>query len=240
MTSTPGAAGHDVARAAAELFGARLCLAETFASRLTSRGTILGLIGPREVDRLWERHLLNCALLTDLIEPGVSVVDIGSGAGFPGLVMAIRRPDLRITLIESMGRRAAWLRETTESLGLGNVELRHGRAEQFAGRVSAEVVTARAVAPLERLLGWAWPLCRPGGRILAVKGNRAETEIEEASGWLHRATATDVRIEELGPLGAPWAARVVVIRRSGRSESRGRHGDGSPRAARRAAPRSSQ
>lgn len=201
-----------VATAAAELFGDRLPLAEHFAAALRERGAMLGLVGPRELDRLWERHLLNCALGTDLVAPHSSVADVGSGAGFPGVVMAIRRPDLRLTLIESMGRRATWLDDLTGELGLTNVQIRRARAEELRDLPAADVVTARAVAPLRRLLGWTWPLCRPGGRVLAFKGALAEREIGEAQDWLRRAGVRDVAVETLAD-GEPWSARIVVVRR---------------------------
>lgn len=210
---TPPLAPPDVAKAAEELFGVRLDVTERFVEALRARGSTLGLIGPRELDRLWERHVLNCALVTDLVEQRATVADIGSGAGFPGVVMALRRPDLRITLIESKSRRAAWLAETVQSLGLANVELRHARAEELEGQVLADVVTARAVAPLERLLGWCWPLSRPGGQVLAFKGERAEEELEASRSWLRRAGAREIAIEDLGPSGAPWSARIISVRK---------------------------
>lgn len=210
---TPAAARRswDVQQAAQQLFGDRLDHAEQFVARLREHGPTRGLIGPKEADRLWERHMLNCAQLSDLIPAQASVADIGTGAGFPGIVLAIRRPDLSIAVIESMARRVQWLRETIDELALRNVSLWHARAEELAGDLSAQVVTARAVAPLERLLGWAWPLCRPGGQVLAIKGERAESEVTQARAWLRRRDAGQVRIEELGPVGAPWATRVVVV-----------------------------
>lgn len=197
---------------AAALFGDRLPLAERFAAALRERGTRLGLIGPRELDRLWERHLLNCALVTNLVAPESSVADVGSGAGLPGVVMAIRRPDLRLTLIESMARRVTWLEDLTGELGLGNVQIRHARAEEIRDFPRADVVTARAVAPLQRLLEWTWPLCLPGGAVLALKGAHAEREIEDAGPWLRRSGARDVRVHTLAR-GEPWSARIVVVPR---------------------------
>ncbi len=211
MSREAGAGGR-VADAAAQLFGDRLPLADRFAAALRERGVTLGLVGPRELDRLWERHLLNCALVTDLVAVGSTAADVGSGAGFPGVVMAIRRPDLQLTLIESMGRRVTWLEDITRELELTNVRIRRARAEDLRDCAGVDVVTARAVAPLERLLEWTWPLCRPGGRVLAFKGALAEREIEDARGWLQRSRAGEVVVETLAA-GATWSARIVVVPR---------------------------
>lgn len=209
---TVDGAGPAAPRAAAEdLFGARLPLAEEFAVALADRGVTLGLVGPCERDRLWERHILNCALITDLLPTGSTVADIGSGAGFPGVVIAIRRPDVQVTLIESMSRRTGWLESIVADLRLANVVVRRSRAEELAGVLTVDRVTARAVAPLRRLMFLAWPLCRPGGRILAFKGRRAEQEVAETLGWLRSRGADPVSIEELGDPVAPWSARVVVV-----------------------------
>ncbi|MBK7721823.1 MAG: 16S rRNA (guanine(527)-N(7))-methyltransferase RsmG [Austwickia sp.] len=196
---------------ASELFGARAELAERFAQSLADHGPRLGLIGPRELDRLWGRHVVNCALVSELIPQDVRVADIGSGAGLPGLVLAVRRPDVQFTLIESMARRVTWLTESVAELGLSNVEVVRARAEDLAGRVVVDIVTARAVAPLTRLLGWSWPLCREGGQILAMKGAAAEHEVEEAGPWLRRVGAATPRVIHLGPPGADWSARVVTV-----------------------------
>ena len=137
-----------------------------------------GLIGPREADRIWDRHLANCAALEELVPTGASVIDIGSGAGLPGLVLAIVRPDLRVTLIEPLQRRCDFLAEVVADLGLA-VAIRRGRAQDVAVE-RADVVTARAVAPLAKLLTWALPLAAPGGVVLAMKGSSAQTEISQA------------------------------------------------------------
>src|SRR5687768_5835947 len=149
----------------------RLPLAQRYADLLATDGVVRGLIGPREAPRLWERHLLNCAVLEELIPEGASVCDIGSGAGLPGLVLAIARPDLRITLVEPLLRRTRFLDEAVEELGLqGQVEVVRGRAEELAGTRTFDVVTARAVAPLERLARWCLPLVGPGGELVAIEG----------------------------------------------------------------------
>lgn len=166
---------------AASLFGERLGLAEAYAEMLVTDGVVRGLIGPRETVRIWDRHLLNCAVVGELIQPGACLVDVGSGAGLPGVVLAIARPDLSVVLIEPMARRTAFLTEVVSALGLdGGVTVLRARAEESAGRLPAgpaDVVTARAVAPLGRLARWCLPLLAPGGRLLALKGASAAEEI---------------------------------------------------------------
>ncbi|MBZ5738183.1 16S rRNA (guanine(527)-N(7))-methyltransferase RsmG [Nocardioides mangrovi] len=164
----------------------RLPLAERYAGLLATDGVIRGLIGPREAPRLWERHLVNCALLAEPIPADVSVCDIGSGAGLPGLVLAIARPDLRITLVEPLLRRTTFLEEVVTALALDHVEVVRGRADALHGERTFDVVTSRAVAPLGRLLDWSMPLVAPTGALLAMKGSSIETEIEEAADELAR------------------------------------------------------
>ena len=163
---------------AAGVFASHLPLAERYAGWLADAGVVRGLIGPREVPRLWERHLLNCAVLSEAVPEGTSVADIGSGAGLPGLVLAVRRPDLRITLVEPLLRRTTFLEEVVADLGLDHVEVVRGRAEELHGRRTFDVVTSRAVAPLKRLMAWSLPLCSETGIVLAMKGSTAEEEIE--------------------------------------------------------------
>jgi 16S rRNA (guanine527-N7)-methyltransferase len=196
----------ELAGAARQLFGDRLALAGRYAELLGTEGVVRGLVGPREADRIWDRHLLNCAVLTELIADGAYVVDVGSGAGLPGIVLAIARPDLAVALIEPLARRTAFLIEAVRELGLTDrVEVLRGRAEEavagpLAGRVEpADVVTARAVAPIDRLAGWCLPLARVGGRLLALKGSTAADEVAT-----HRAT-----VERLGG-GAPRIVRCGV------------------------------
>ncbi|GAA3213118.1 16S rRNA (guanine(527)-N(7))-methyltransferase RsmG [Actinocorallia longicatena] len=171
---------------AESVFGEALPTAERYWNLLATAGVERGLIGPREVGRLWERHLINCAVLGEAVPEGASVVDIGSGAGLPGLVLAIVRPDLDITLLEPLLRRTTFLNEAVEELGLKNVTVRRGRAEEVAKEFAVDVVTARAVAPLDRLAKWGLPLLRVGGELLALKGERAAQELEEAADVLHR------------------------------------------------------
>ncbi len=186
----------------------RLPALEQYAALLASEGVVRGLIGPREVPRLWDRHLVNCGLLAPLIPEGARVADLGSGAGLPGLVLALARPDLEVTLIEPMARRVEFLTEACISLGADRVTVVRGRAEQSAGRESFDVVTSRALAPLARLLTWSLPLVAPGGVVLAMKGSSAATEIEEAGAELGRwrAEASVVVCE------VPGSSPTTVVR----------------------------
>ena len=158
---------------------------ESYANWLATEGVVRGLIGPREVDRIWDRHLANCAVMAELIPSEATIIDIGSGAGLPGLVLAIVRPDCQVTLVEPLLRRSEFLQEVVNDLGLSNVTVIRARAEQVKDR-KATVVTARAVAPLERLIGWAMPLVAPGGELLAMKGSNAAQEIADAQNKLSK------------------------------------------------------
>jgi 16S rRNA (guanine527-N7)-methyltransferase len=165
--------------AARVLFADRLPLAQRYADLLAGDGVVRGLIGPREAPRIWDRHLLNCAVVASFVPDGVSVTDVGSGAGLPGIVLALARPDLTVVLVEPMARRTVFLEEAVAALDLGErVSVVRGRAEDLAGRLGlAPVVTARAVAPLDRLAAWCLPLTSVGGRVLAVKGASALDEV---------------------------------------------------------------
>lgn len=183
-----------------------------FATLLADVGASRGLIGPREVPRLWERHLLNCAVIAEpgagLIPPHCRVADVGSGAGLPGLVWAIVRPDIRVILIESLLRRSVFLAEATAELALSDrVEVLRGRAEDIITESISnkdstwqpvDVVTARAVAPLERLIGWTVPLLTEGGRLVAVKGSSAHAELAEARGYAKAAGLSELEVREFG------------------------------------------
>ena len=211
---------------AGSVFGARLPMARNYAARLAGAGVARGLLGPREADRIWDRHLLNCAVLTDLLPPDARVVDVGSGAGLPGLPMAIRRPDLRVTLVEPMLRRCAFLTETVEKLQLtGQVDVLRGRADDASIRAAldgSDWVAARAVAPLDRLVEWCLPLLAPGGTLLALKGIRAAAEVAEHRAALHRLGATEVQVRQVGidaPAEPTW---VVTVRRGARVDARRR------------------
>ena len=185
----------DVARG---VFSSTLPLAERYAALLATEGVVRGLIGPREAPRLWERHLLNCALLAEAVPEGADVCDIGTGAGLPGLVLAIRRPDLTITLVEPLLRRCTFLTEVVDQLGLPRVEVVRARAEEVHGQREFSVVTSRAVAPLGRLLGWSMPLVRQGGALVAMKGSTVHDEIAAAQDELRRFGAGDVRVSTYG------------------------------------------
>ncbi|MGD9959870.1 16S rRNA (guanine(527)-N(7))-methyltransferase RsmG [Nocardioides sp.] len=183
-----------------------------YAELLATEGTLRGLIGPREVPRLWERHLLNSAALSAEIPPDSSVCDIGSGAGLPGLVLAIARPDLSVTLVEPLLRRTTFLDEVVADLGLAQVEVVRARAEQLHGSRTFDVVTSRAVAPLDRLLEWSMPLVSPEGCLLALKGSSVADEVREHAAVLRRLHCSEPEILELRVPGVErptFAVRVA-------------------------------
>ncbi len=161
----------------------RLTLAERYVEWLTGAAVERGLLGPREADRIWSRHVINCAVLERFLPAGSrSLCDLGSGAGLPGVVLGLMRPEMEVVLLEPLLRRSTFLREVTDDLGLANVRVVRARAEEYAGdRPAHDVVVARAVAPLSRLVGWAIPLLRPGGTLLALKGVSAEDELRDAA-----------------------------------------------------------
>jgi 16S rRNA (guanine527-N7)-methyltransferase len=197
------------------IFGERLDLAQRYAHLLASAGVEWGLLGPREVERIWDRHLLNCAVLTELIETGARVVDIGSGAGLPGLPMLIAQPGLRVTLVESLLRRTEFLRMAIAELGLSAEAIR-GRAEDAAVRQAAggsDAVVSRAVASLDKLTRWGMPLLRPGGRLLAIKGERAPEELAAHRRVMAAMGAADARVVECGVSVLSRPTTVVVARR---------------------------
>ena len=183
---------------AAGVFSTHLPVAVRYADLLATDGVVRGLIGPREVPRLWERHLVNCALLGRAIPEGTDVCDIGSGAGLPGLVLALARPDLSVTLVEPLLRRTTFLDEAVQALGLDNVEVVRARAEELHGHREFSVVTSRAVAPLDRLLGWSMPLVRQGGALVAMKGSSVQEEIVTAKTALRKYGAGAVTVVEYG------------------------------------------
>lgn len=172
-----------------------------FEHLLATRGIKRGLVGPREAERLWPRHVLNCAVVAwdpDLVPHGAAVVDVGSGAGLPGIVWALARPDLSVTLVDSLQRRTTFLSEVVTELGLADrVTVERARAEALVP-ARWDVVTARAVAPLPRLLPWLVPLLRPGGVVLAFKGESAAAEVAEARAVAHRAGLQDGEILTVG------------------------------------------
>ncbi|MEV1079836.1 16S rRNA (guanine(527)-N(7))-methyltransferase RsmG [Streptomyces sp. NPDC050211] len=224
---------------AREVFGDRFADAVRYAELLAEAGVQRGLIGPREVPRLWERHLLNCAVLSEVVPEGVTVCDVGSGAGLPGIPLALVREDLKITLLEPLLRRTTFLTEVVELLGLDHVTVVRGRAEEVMGKLTpVHVVTARAVAPLDRLATWGIPLLRPYGEMLALKGDTAEEELKSASTALSKLGAVETSILHVGegvvdpmstvvrvevgesPGGVRFAAKRAKAARTGRARRR--------------------
>ena len=211
------------------MFASTLPQALEFADLLAGEATVRGLIGPREVPRLWERHLLNCGVVADLIAEESTVCDVGSGAGLPGLVLAIRRPDISMTLLEPLLRRTAFLDLAVDRMGLSNVVVHRGRAEDMAKQTTSrpgpfqngfDVVTSRAVAPMERLAGWCLPLTRVGGQMLAMKGSTASEELAASVDAVSRAGGASPEIHKVG---APWLdppVTVVSVRRQADSDSK--------------------
>ena len=184
--------------AAKKLCGDALPTLREFAEHLAQWGEELGLVGPRELDRLWTRHILNSALVAHKLGAG-TLIDIGSGAGFPGLVIAAMRSDIQCILIEPLGRRAQWLRDEAERLGLNNVVVRNERAEEAAGHVVADCVTARAVSALKTLVPLAAPLLKAGGELVLMKGQKVEDEVRDAASVLVKWAVTNPSIEITGP-----------------------------------------
>ncbi|GAA3989711.1 16S rRNA (guanine(527)-N(7))-methyltransferase RsmG [Streptomyces sp. NBC_01352] len=224
---------------AREVFGDRFADAVRYAELLAEAGVQRGLIGPREVPRLWERHLLNCAVLSEVVPEGVTVCDVGSGAGLPGIPLALVREDLKITLLEPLLRRTTFLTEVVELLGLDHVTVVRGRAEEVMGKLTpVHVVTARAVAPLDRLATWGIPLLRPYGEMLALKGDTAEEELKSAATALSKLGAVETSILHVGegvvdplstvvrvevgesPGGVRFAAKRAKAARTGRARRR--------------------
>jgi len=219
-----------------------LDLAVRYADLLASTGVERGLLGPREVPRLWDRHLLNCAVVAELIAQDDWVLDVGSGAGLPGIALALARPDLTITLLEPMARRATFLGEVVQELDLAGVDVFRGRAEDRrgwargpaadrpAGQPSsrvvnyldarAQVVTARAAAPLDRLVQWCLPLVEPGGRLLAIKGRSAQAELDNCRTAVRHAGGSHPQIRWCGDGFLDPATTVVEIVRSSQRATR--------------------
>jgi 16S rRNA (guanine527-N7)-methyltransferase len=213
---------------AAAVFGERLELAEQYAAVLAGAGIERGLIGPSEVDRLWDRHILNSAAVGELLHAGERIADVGSGAGLPGIPLALVRNDVTITLVEPLLRRSDFLSEVVELLGLPVTVIR-GRAEERSVRELAgqiDVVTSRAVASLDKLARWCLPMLRPGGRMLAMKGERAAGEIEEHRRALNSLGAVDVKVMECGVNYLTPPAIVVEAVRGSRPAA-GRRATGS-------------
>lgn len=193
--------------AAATLFGDRIELARQYTNDLGERGEELGLIGPLELPRLWTRHIINCALVAPLLKPGVTG-DVGSGAGLPGLVLAIARPDVHLVLIEPMERRVDWLLHESAALGLDNVTVVRARAEDAPYSDQLDQVTARAVTALSKLIPATAHLVKPGGEMVFMKGSRVADEVEAASKVIRKAHLTNIEILTLGVGITPEETRV--------------------------------
>jgi 16S rRNA (guanine527-N7)-methyltransferase len=193
--------------AAAGLFGDRIETARAFAAHLGARGEELGLIGPLELERLWSRHVLNCALVAPLLSPG-RVGDVGSGAGLPGLVLAIARPDVQFVLIEPMERRVDWLLAESAALSLDNVMVLRARAEDLRLEDKLDQVTARAVSALSKLIPITAHLVRRGGELVFMKGERVHQEIEDAAKAIRKAHLSQVEVLTLGEGITPEVTRV--------------------------------
>ena len=197
--------------AAAAIFGDRIELARAFTADLVARGEELGLIGPLELPRIWSRHIINCAVVAPLLRPG-TVGDIGSGAGLPGIVLAIARPDVEFTLIEPMERRVAWLEEQRKLLGLDNVTVLRARAEDLKLHDRLDQVTARAVSAFSKLIPLAAPLLKRGGEMVLMKGAGAAKEIEAAEKAIRKYKLTDVEVLEVGASVGVDITRVIRAR----------------------------
>lgn len=214
---TPPAVAQDV-------LGSRLGAMQRYAAILATRGVDHGLLGPREVPRLWERHIVNCALISQLIPADARVIDVGSGAGLPGLVLALARPDLRVDLVEPLERRVRWLQAAIAELHLQTVAVHSSRAESLWGSLSGDIVTARAVARLSDLTRWCLPLVPVAGELLAIKGATAHREIEEDRAEMEEAGAGQIGLLTLGEDIVQVPTRVVRVVRGHEVVVRGASG----------------
>ncbi|MGZ8177714.1 16S rRNA (guanine(527)-N(7))-methyltransferase RsmG [Williamsia sp. SKLECPSW1] len=214
----------EIAAAAFTVFGDRLGRARVYRDLLATAGVERGLIGPRETERLWDRHLLNCGVLGEAIPDGSTVVDIGSGAGLPGIPLALAAGSLRVTLVEPLERRYLFLVEAIDAIGL-DIEVVRGRAEERVVRDAvgdADVVTSRAVAPLDRLARWSAPLIRSGGELIAIKGASAAEEIATHKATVGKFGLTALRVETVGADTLSMPTTIVRARRVDRPEKRRR------------------
>jgi len=208
VTDSPDLALEPEPASAADLFGDRLDLARRFTQNLAAQGEERGLIGPLELPRLWSRHILNCAIVAPLIRAG-RVGDVGSGAGLPGIVLAIARPDATFVLIEPMERRVAWLSEQVDGLGLDNVEVVRGRAEDVRLTEHLDQVTARAVSAFRKLIPLTAPLVRDGGELVLMKGAGAPGEVDAAVKEIRKFRLSDVEVLTLGENVLDEVTRVI-------------------------------
>lgn len=194
------------------VFGERTPLAEAYHHSLATTAAERGFIGPKEVDRLWERHILNCAVIEEAFAEDLKVADIGSGAGLPGIPLAIARPDLKITLIEPLLKRSTYLKEITGELGLDNVTVVRGRAEEQP-KAQFDAVTSRAVAPLGKLAGWSLPLLQGGGMMIAMKGESVREELERDADEIARAGGADAEILTVGEYLEQPTTLIKIVRK---------------------------
>ncbi|NQX34831.1 16S rRNA (guanine(527)-N(7))-methyltransferase RsmG [Herbiconiux sp. VKM Ac-2851] len=209
-SSAPFAQPEPEPAAASLVFGDRVELARAYAADLVARGEELGLIGPQELPRLWSRHIINCGVIAPLLRPGV-VGDIGSGAGLPGIVLAIARPDVDFVLIEPMERRIAWLNEQKQNLALLNVTVVRERAQEYP-KGQLDQLTARAVSAFSKLIPMAAPLVRSGGELVLMKGASAAAEIAAAEKAIRKYKLSDVEVVELGADVGVETTRVIRAR----------------------------
>ena len=195
---------------AQSVFGNRLGSAQRYADLLAGEGVTRGLLGPREVDRLWDRHILNSAAVACQVPDGATCVDVGSGAGLPGIPLALARPDVHVRLVEPLLRRVTFLEHALDALGVDRLSVTRARAEELPA-ASVDVVVARAVAPLHRLVRWTVPLLTPGGRLVAMKGERAGDELAAAEPELRRLGARGWQVSDLALPNGQVATRAVVV-----------------------------
>lgn len=200
-------------QAAAEIFGDRIELARRFAGHLATTGVEWGLLGPRELPRLWSRHILNCAVMAELLDDSDVVGDIGSGAGLPGIALAIARPNTRFVLVEAMERRVEWLQMVVDDLDLDNVRIVRSRVEELVDEEIFTVATARAVKSLPMLIEWCTPVLGPDGRLLAIKGQSYEAEIKKAAKHIKRYRLSQPKVHTLGTEFLEVPTTVLELRR---------------------------
>ncbi|WP_069385532.1 16S rRNA (guanine(527)-N(7))-methyltransferase RsmG [Cellulosimicrobium cellulans] len=202
--------------AVAAYFGDAYPKVEAFAERLRVEGELRGLIGPREVDRIWDRHILNSAAVVPFLPTSGLIADVGSGAGLPGIVVAAMRPDASLYLIEPMERRCAWLTEIATNLALPNVEVKRGRAEEYHGAFECDAVTSRAVAALDKLARISLPLVRPGGAMVVLKGRNVAKEVDPARKVVRKLKGAEPEILDASTVPGVESTTVVrIVRQTG-------------------------
>lgn len=196
-----------------ELFGASFCKIQQFAKLLQKEGEIRGIIGPRELPRLWSRHICNSLAVEKFLEKNTSVADLGSGAGFPGIVLAVKRPDLQLHIIEPMQRRCEWLKFVVQEIKIENVKIYQNQAHELHGKIKVHFVVSRAIAVLSKLLSWSMPLIYKNGELVAIKGEKAQDEIIKAKEEIKEIRLKNVKIELVETLGSDILANVVLIKK---------------------------